>query len=131
MMCESVDCSQPRSDCICDCVISLQARASRTVSLLKVILTGNEKSATHRARRSKRCGISISSGVIFSLRMVARMISILRWRGREPSGAPMEFFSKGNDVIFVVELFGGVDFFCSDFIFADVGSDSFSGAVKK
>lgn len=131
MMCERVDCSQPKSDCICCWVNWLQASASRTVILLNEILTGNDERATQRARRSKRCGRSISSGDIFSWRMVERMMSILRWREIESVGAATEFFSEGDDVIFVVKLFGVVDFLCADFAFADVGADGFSGTVEE
>ena len=57
------------------------------------------------------------------------MMSILRWREIESVGAATEFFSEGDDVIFVVELFGVVDFLCTDFAFADVGADGFCGTV--
>ena len=111
----------------CCWVIWLEPRASMMVSLRGVILMGKEERAVQTAVRSNVWGRSISSGVMFSWRMRVRMRSILRWRGIESVVAATDEFAEFDDVIFVVELFGVVDFFCADFVIADVFADGFSG----
>lgn len=100
------------------------------VSLVGVILIGKDARVVQTARRSNVWGMSISSGVMFSCLMRVRMRSILRWRGIESEVAATDAFAELDDVIFIIELFGVVDFFDADFVFTDVYADGFSGAIE-
>ena len=87
------------------------------ISLLGVILMGNDWRAAQAAMRLNVGGRVSPSGVKFSWWMVLRMMLSFCWRVMAVfAAAGSEVFAELDDVIFIVEIFGVMDFFDADVV---------------